>query len=194
MTKYREQKKSLRLFCVIISLLLVFLGIALFANKYIFTLVVLILLYDYFILIGGNLHWLNRIIDDDDYSGTGVYRRMLSADAKMIILGTFTGLWLVFLNDYQLYLIEDIGGYSQYHMTVFDFFKAVYNKTFTLNEEIPLIIYIFFIKASVLGQIIHSIHHILINEKLAGMKFTGYIPLTSVIRKIVTWGRNGRYE
>lgn len=183
--KKEEKMRATKLSFIIASLSLIFILISLFSNSFVFTLIVLGLLYDYFVLLGGNLHWLNRILDDKGFHGTGIYRRMLAADAKMIIIAVFSGLVLINFNDSQ----TDHYQCSQQNIDIWEFISVVIKGNFRVENGLPLFVYIFMIKMYIMGQLTHSIHHIIINEKLTGMRFTGYIPITSTIKRIMRWGR-----
>jgi hypothetical protein len=186
--KKEERMRAVKLTFIIMTLSLLFVLVGLFSNQFIFTLVVLGLLYDYFVLLGGNLFWLNRILDDKGFHGTGIYRRMLAADAKMIIIAVFSGLVLIYFDDSQSSVLHS-NSCSQHAMDVWEFVLSVIRGDFHTEKGLPFFIYIFMIKMYILGQLTHSIHHIIINEKLTGMRFTGYIPITSTIKRIMRWGR-----
>ncbi len=183
--------KALKINLFIISMALSFFCIALFAPLFLFAIVILLLLYDYFVLLGGNLYWLNRIIDDKDFHGTGIYRRMLAVDAKMILIAILSGLLILFFTDRHISNINDLNIIVQHHISVFDYMKTIkeYGEIYNFTKVFPLFILTFFIKMFMFGQLTHSIHHIIINEKLTGMKFSGYAPLTTAVQKYIKWAR-----
>ena len=177
---------TLKVNFIVIFLFTSFILASLFAPIWLYTTFVLALLYDYFVLLGGNLYWLNRIIDDKDFHGTGIYRRMLAVDAKMIIIAIVTGLWLLFVSESHLY-VESC--HNMHHLTLSGWINQIRIFGIDLSQGLPLFVYTFFIKMFMLGQLTHSIHHIIINEKLTGMKFSGYAPLTMGVQKLIKWSR-----
>lgn len=205
-----NKKRGRRVSFIIISVFLLFVAVSLFSNAVVFGSIILVLLYDYFVLLGGNIHWLNRILDDREFNGTGIYRRMLAADAKMIILAMLSGLWIIFLSESQSHvantmismmdimsmnlknheLMPMIDAYIQNHISAYDYIKN-FNTVISFRESIPRFVFIFFLKIFMLGQLTHSIHHILLNEKFTGMKFSGYAPSTAMFKNIIEWARRG---
>ncbi len=180
------KKNKLKINLFIFTIATTFMAISLFAPMMIYSALVLALLYDYFVLLGGNIYWLNRIIDDKDFHGTGIYRRMLAVDAKMIIIAVMSGLWILFLTEGHVkYTIE----YPFHHISVWEYIKLMSTNDISFNNNMPLFFYTFFIKMFLLGQLTHSIHHIIINERLTGMRFSGYAPVTMFIKKIIKWAR-----
>lgn len=177
--------KVLKVNLIIICLSMVIILISMFAPLFLFTLAVCVLLYDYFVLLGGNLYWLNRIIDDKDFHGTGIYRRMLAVDAKMIVIAIISGLWILFLSDSMLSEYGD----AHRHISIYEYLTLMQNNSANITYGIPIFFYTVIIKLFMMGQLIHSIHHIIINEKLTGMKFSGYAPITMSVKKLIIWAR-----
>lgn len=181
----------------------VFTLIVIFAPLWMYLFVIFWLLVDYFVLLGGTLNWLNKKIDDQ-FKGTGFLRRLLATDARIILATTSISV-LVLIADYFYIPTVECSHHLQMqwsdrplshslHM-VYSFYyymelgisqKLTNGVTFALSE-----IYIFtvLIRGLLIGSLIHVIHHLLINQHLAGVKFTTYPPIMSWIYKLVIWAR-----
>lgn len=185
-----------------------FVAVCIFAPLWFYILVVIWLMVDYFVMLGGTLNWLNRKIDHQ-FRGTGFFRRILATDARIIITTTSISV-LILLADY-FYIPEEIcipgvelhqkqfqwsdKPFSHSLHMVYSFYyylnlditdKVQRNLTFGLSE---LYIFIVLVRGLLIGSLIHVLHHLLINQHLAGVKFTTYPPIMSWVSRLVKWAR-----
>ena len=183
-----------------------FVSIVIFAPLWLFLLIVLWLMVDYFVMLGGTLNWLNQKVDVQ-FRGTGFLRRILATDARIIVSTTLIAV-IILLADYfhipknaagmctgfvpfqwsdlpfshTLYMVYSFNYYLHHDVSS----EELRSITFDLSE-----VYIFVVltRGLLIGSLIHVLHDLLVNQHLAGVKFTSYPPIMSWIYKLVIWTR-----
>lgn len=177
--------------------------VVIFFPLFLFFGVVFWLVVDYFVLLGGTLNWLNKKVDDQ-FRGTGFFRRILATDAR-IILSTTSIATMVLIADYWyvpnnvcVCCVDSFQWVNQpwSHFThMIDSFS--YFTELTFNDSPNDITYsiargyilVVMIRGLLIGSLIHVIHHLLVNQHLAGVRFTTYPPLMNTVYKLVLWAR-----
>lgn len=174
--------------------------IVIFSPLWLYLIIIFWLVVDYFVMLGGTLNWLNKKVDSE-FKGTGFLRRLLSTDARIVITTTSIAI-MVLLADYfyppvlQMQSFQWASDVALPHSThMINAFK--YYSTLALNDTPEnyafalsrTYIYIVLVRGLLIGSLIHVLHHLLINQHLAGVKFTKYPPLMGMVYKFVVWAR-----
>jgi len=164
------------------------------APQIIFMAAVMILLFSFFSLLGGTLTWLNQL-EDMDYCDTGMMRRMASADGKMLIFGTLAGLWVTYNHVFYYSGAENM---FEALITNFNYNFHEYKTFITTvksgsieytSDSLHNYMYIVLVRGFLLSQIIHAIHHLIINMKLAGVELVQYPRFMKWFKKMTTFAR-----
>lgn len=175
----------------------IFTLIVIFAPLWLFMFVIFWLMIDYFVMLGGTLNWLNQKVDIG-FKGTGFFRRILATDARIICSTTSIAV-LVLLTDYFYIPLDHVGSAFQWSDRLFShslhmFYSFHYYAQISVFNDINFIssreyIFTVLIRGLLIGSLIHVIHHLLINQHLAGVRFTNYPPIMSWMFRLVKWAR-----
>lgn len=163
-----RNRNSTLLNITLTSIFLLLALICLVAPTAIYLLLVLVLLYEYFVFLGGFLNWLN-IRKESIFEGTSSVRRILSSDAKFLLFSMILIFSLVINKTIETSSSTD---------TIFQ--KFVFNSPcfymLFIEHDIKYInindIGCFACKLMFILYIIQSIHSLIIYEKLTGISFT----------------------
>ena len=175
-----------------------FVCMVIFSPLWMYLMLIVWLIIDYFVLMGGTLNWMNRKVDKE-FKGTSFLRRILATDAR-ILLSTTTITIMILVSDYfhtnSDYMSSQWSGapfaHSIYMFDNFMFYtKLAINQvpndiTYSITHHY---IFVVILRGLLVANLIHVIHHLLVNQHLAGVRFTKYPPLMRVVYRCVTWAR-----
>ena len=143
------------------GMVVLFFGGAVFLWLPLYLLFLLYLLSEYYILLGGVFAWLNTLKDLGGLEETRTLRNLIAVDARLVLVFSILGGWILLIHLCD----QSVGNPDCWY--------------YSINSGAT------YIRLLLTGFIIHSIHTLLMYERVVGIKFIKYPPLCHIVKKCI---------